>query len=86
MSNKSPPNPGRSILGISFLILSCGGGIGWEIYKCCQKQKRRKFVQSPPSYPNNISISTILTSIIDQSNQNDVIYFSLYKDSSDIFV
>ena len=44
------------------MVLSCGGGIGWKIYRCVTKTRRRK--SNPPStpaipYPNNIYLNPL---------------------------
>ncbi len=50
------------------MILSCGTGIGWKIYKCYRNDQRRKNVQQQQlHYPNPILISTV-----DQFNEINV--------------
>lgn len=53
MHEEALEDPGRAILGIAFMILSCGGGIGWKIYRCYRKDKQRRFTQLQLPYPNN---------------------------------
>jgi hypothetical protein len=51
------------------MILCCGTGIGWKIYKCYRNDQRRKNVQQQQQlhYPN-----PILISIVDQLNEINV--------------
>jgi hypothetical protein len=60
------------------MILSCGGGIGWKIYRCYRKEKRRRLLSTPVPYPNNIFKNSISTPIDDhQSNENKFSLISL---------
>ncbi len=60
------------------MILSCGGGIGWKIYRCYRKEKRRKFLQTRIPYPNNIYKNSMSTSIGDQLNDTSVREFVIF--------
>ncbi len=61
-------DPGRAILALIFLILSCGGGIIWRIYKCYRNMQRPKSVQSELPYPNSIFTNRISTSLMNPPN------------------
>jgi hypothetical protein len=70
LSNESQhQDPGRAIMAVIFMILSCGGGIGWRIYKCHRDNKRRKFIQPRLPYPNSIYTKSILTPTLNRSNE-----------------
>lgn len=55
--NENQDDLGRAILAIVFMVLSCGGGIAWKIYRCLMKNRRRKF-NPPIPYPNNIYLDS----------------------------
>ena len=62
--NTANEDPGRAILAIVFMILTCGGGIGWRIYRCTNRNKQRKSLPIPIPYPNNIYLNPL------SSNEN----------------
>lgn len=71
-ASEAPQDLGRAILAIIFMVLSCGGGIGWKIYRCYRKGKRRKSIAMRIPYPNNIYVNPISTYTADRLSESDV--------------
>lgn len=72
LTNESFPDPGRAIVAILFMIISCGGGIAWKIYHCHRKTRRRKFIQPQIPYPNSIYTNTSSISTIEPLNKPNI--------------
>jgi len=54
------------------MVLTCGGGILWKLYRFYRNNNRQKFVQPRIPYPNSIYTNSIITPTVDQLNEADV--------------
>jgi hypothetical protein len=53
-------------------MFSCGGGIGWKIFKCHQKEQRRARLQEEIRYVNYIYMEVLHISTDNQLNENNL--------------